>query len=124
MDNSQFESNNVESSIKMEIISYLREKCVDDIDDLTVLNQYPLLRKVFIEFNTILPSSAPVERVFSYASEYIRFYEEQENVLMRFLFLFSEMILRPQRQNLSDNLFEQLLILKTNRLFNNEVKMT
>jgi len=43
-------------------------------------------------WNALLPSSAPVERLFSFAG----------------------MITRPHRRSLSDKTFEQLLILKAN----------
>ena len=51
---------------------------------------YPCVKKLFLEFNAVLPSSAPVERLFSFAG----------------------MITRPNRRRLSDKLFEQLLLLK------------
>lgn len=41
---------------------------VETRSDLELLNLYPSIKKVFIRFNTPLPSSAAVERLFSYAS--------------------------------------------------------
>lgn len=69
-------------------LNYLR----DTASSLTSLNLYPDMKKTFIRYNTTLPSSAPVERLFSFAG----------------------MIHSPKRSRLSDNLFEQLVLLKGN----------
>ena len=53
-----------------------------------MLDSYPNVYKLFVQFNTPLPSSAPVDRLFSIAA----------------------LILTARRANLSDILFEHLLL--------------
>ena len=71
-----------------EIACYL----LDDGEDLNVLKKYPLVREVFLKFNTPLPSSAPVERLFS----------------------FPGIINRSRRQKLTDEHFELMVLRKAN----------
>ena len=73
---------------ELEVLKYLDDKAKDT----EMLHKYPFVKKVFICFNGILPSSAPVERLFSSAG----------------------MISTPKRRQLSDHLFEMLLLLKGN----------
>lgn len=56
------------------------------------LSKYPAVKETFIKFNTPLPSSAPVERLFSYAT----------------------MVNLPRSHKLSDELFEKRVVLKSN----------
>ena len=61
--------------------------------ELSMLHRFPNVKKLFIKYNSGLPSSAPVERLFS----------------------MSKHILTQSRNRLSDNTFEQLLLLKVNK---------
>lgn len=79
---------NHEDRIQLECLKYFDDKRVD----IEMLLSYPTILEVFLKFNTNLPSSAPVERTFSYAG----------------------MILGPKRSRLSDELFEALVLLKCN----------
>lgn len=62
----------------------------DSKKDVSMLQEFPAMKAVFIRFNTNLCSSAAVERLFSFAS----------------------LVLKPNRRCLEDELFEKLLPLK------------
>nr|XP_042906160.1 uncharacterized protein LOC122270921 [Parasteatoda tepidariorum] len=64
----------------------------EESQDLKILNRYPEIKNIFLKYNTPLPSSAPVERLFSFAT----------------------MINTPKTNKLSDQLFEERVVLKTN----------
>ncbi|KYN18938.1 hypothetical protein ALC57_08781 [Trachymyrmex cornetzi] len=81
--NNPIEKQNI---VEMECLRYFEDKS-KTVD--SIIN-YNLIQKVFRQYNTILPSSVPVERLFSA----------------------SDQILTPRTNRLSDTMFEILLMLK------------
>ncbi|KAL4101182.1 hypothetical protein QTP88_021202 [Uroleucon formosanum] len=67
----------------VEALSFLNSK----VKELNILDSFPVVKQVFIKFNTSIPSSAPVERLFSVAIQ----------------------ILTPRRNRLNDKHFDMLL---------------
>lgn len=80
-------SNN-KRKFELEVLQYAE----DASTDLQSLDRFAIIKQIFLRYNTCLPSSAPVERLFSFA----------------------EIINAPRRHALSDSHFEQLVILKSN----------
>ncbi|XP_069472129.1 zinc finger BED domain-containing protein 4-like isoform X2 [Ambystoma mexicanum] len=73
---------------KEEVLEFL----TDCDKSLSCLLKYPLVKQVFITHNTPLPSSAPVERLFSLGGR----------------------VLTPSKQGLGDSSFEKLVLLRFN----------
>jgi hypothetical protein len=69
----------------------------DSSREIGMLNKHPAVKQVFLRFNSTIPSSAPVERLFSRPTGAI--------------------ILSKRRNRLNDKTFETLLILKINQDF-------
>ena len=79
------------NKISIEVFQYLE----DPRTSIDILHKYPAVKKVFLKYNTTIPSSAPVERLFSFAS----------------------IILSGRRGLLTDDHFEMLTILKASKAF-------
>ena len=76
------------NSLEMQLINYLNDKD----KSLQSIDNYPAIKKLFHSTNTTIPSSAPVERLFSFAG----------------------MTLTPKRSSMSDKTFERLILIKSN----------
>ena len=75
-----------QNKVSIEVLQYL-----DDTNtSVESLGRYPAVKRVFLKYNTALPSSAPVERLFSFGS----------------------IILQGRRGRMTDSHFEKLLLLK------------
>jgi len=77
------------SSVQSDLELFLN----DPSHDVSSLHHHPLVKKVFVQKNTSLPSSAPVERLFSIGGQ----------------------ILTPRRNGLTGEHFEMLLMLRVNK---------
>lgn len=76
--------------IELEFLQYAEDKRTN----ISMLDDYPNIKQLFTRYNTCLPSSASVERLFSFAT----------------------MVNEPRRHALTDENFEKLVILKANRI--------
>jgi len=81
-------TSNFDYNVELECVQFFK----DTRTALDMLKDYPTIFKAFLRFNTPLPSSAPVERLFSSAG----------------------LVLSPRRCSLGDKRFEKLVFLKCN----------
>lgn len=77
------------NSVQQEMELYLS----DEAKQLDSLKKFPTVKEVFLRYNTPIPSSAPVERLFSTGGQ----------------------ILTPRRCRMSDDHFEMLVLLNSNK---------
>jgi len=77
-------------SMELEAAWYL-----SDAKTLECLHKYPTIKKLFLKYNTMLPSSAPVERLFSMGN----------------------LVLTPKRNRITDARFEKLQLLRYKKHF-------
>lgn len=75
-----------------EITRYLNYECTNDINNLEQLKLFDVVTNLYKKYNVIMPSSADVERLFS----------------------FGGLIMRPHRRHMKSDLFEKTIILKSN----------
>lgn len=74
----------------------LEQFLLNSSTDIQMLNVFPTIKTLFIKYNTGIPTSASVERVFSIGG----------------------IVLRAMRGKLGDETFEKQLLLKMNKQFN------
>lgn len=82
-----------ENLASVQALSFLNSKKKDG-KEMKILDCYPIVKLIFLKYNTILPFSAPVERLFSNRSQ----------------------ILTPRRNRLSDKTFEMLICVKSRKI--------
>lgn len=87
-DDDFFANPNIQNGTVQHHLAYLN----DPATEVAMLQKHLQVKELFIKYNTVIPSSAPVERLFSTAS----------------------LILTKHRNRLSDSMFEKLLLLKAN----------
>ena len=85
-DENQNGTQSTKDMVSLEILKFLN----DPDKSIDMLHRYPVVKKVFLKYNTALISSAPVERLFSFGS----------------------IILNGRRGSLKDDNFEKLILLK------------
>lgn len=105
-----------------DITAFLRKACATDRNDFAQLHQHSFIAELFKKFNAICTSSAPSERLFSIAGMFIQYcyilYKYAQTFNFHIASLFDTgLIMEPKRRCMSDDIFEQLLLLKTNHTF-------
>ena len=85
-------NNSIETSKSMSIEGQVLAYLYDKSHSLQSLEKYPIIKTLFMRYNTTIPSSAPVERLFSLAG----------------------ITLTPKRSKLSDKTLEMLVLERAN----------
>lgn len=55
---------------EQDVLRFLSTPRSTDESDLMQLHHHPIIRKIFLKYNTPITSSAPVERLFSFGGKY------------------------------------------------------
>ena len=63
-----------------EVDFYLRDKDIS----IDMLNKYPQIKQLFLKYNTTIPTSAPVERLFSQAARVLTVKLDLKNITDNF----------------------------------------
>ena len=90
-----YEFNSDEECISKDTIESEANAYLGNAKKLDCLHKYLIIKKLFLKYNTTIPSSAPVERLFSLGS----------------------LVLTPKRNRLTDARFEKLLLMWYNKNF-------
>lgn len=69
--------NDEKIQVEMDIAEFLRKPCADTETDFIQLYQHSFVEKLFKKFNAICTSSAPAERLFSYAGMKKRYFSNE-----------------------------------------------
>ena len=78
------------TDVESEVMEFLRSA-----KSLECFDKFPKVKQLFMKFNTTIPSSAPVERLFSLGN----------------------LVFNPRRNRLGDGKFQQLLLMRYNKDF-------
>lgn len=80
------------ADLTAEITRWLKSDCSNNIEDLTELKMFSKIKSLYLKFNVIMPSESDIERIFS----------------------FGGITMRPHRRHMNSDLFEKVIILKSN----------
>ena len=90
-----YEFDSDEECISKDIIESEASAYLGNAKKLDCLHKYPIIKRLFLKYNTTIPSSAPIERLFSLGS----------------------LVSTSKRNRLTDARFEKLLLMRYNKNF-------